>query len=265
MSVILRTVALEPKPEVKEYFLGYVEVFETTGLNLSNVILDKLQELQIPFENCRGQAYDNGANMKGKSQGVQARLLKQNPRALFVPCGAHSMNLVIADAAKASKDAVGYFGYVQKLFTFFSGATQRWNILLKHVHLTLKSWSDVRWESRLQSITAVRHQVKEIRNALIEARQAVNDPVAKVEAQALAEESSSMQLDVAVRLIESAKHSLMKYRQSGFVDAQSTAKELCEALNIEPELKEKRLRSTKRHFAYEAADEPISDALKKLE
>ncbi|RXN38327.1 zinc finger MYM-type 1-like protein [Labeo rohita] len=43
---------------------GYVEVFETTGLNLSNVILDKLQELQIPFENCRGQAYDNGANMK---------------------------------------------------------------------------------------------------------------------------------------------------------------------------------------------------------
>ncbi|RXN14541.1 zinc finger MYM-type 1-like protein [Labeo rohita] len=64
MSVILRTVALEPKPEVKEYFLGYVEVFETTGLNLSNVILDKLQELQIPFENCRGQAYDNGANMK---------------------------------------------------------------------------------------------------------------------------------------------------------------------------------------------------------
>ncbi|XP_050956911.1 zinc finger MYM-type protein 1 [Labeo rohita] len=226
MSVILRTVALEPKPEVKEYFLGYVEVFETTGLNLSNVILDKLQELQIPFENCRGQAYDNGANMKGKSQGVQARLLKQNPRALFVPCGAHSMNLVIADAAKASKDAVGYFGYVQKLFTFFSGATQRWNILLKHVHLTLKSWSDVRWESRLQSITAVRHQVKEIRNALIEARQAVNDPVAKVEAQALAEEvasfrflictvvwfdilthinqvnkmlqSSSMQLDVAV-------------------------------------------------------------------
>ncbi|KAI2647674.1 Zinc finger MYM-type protein 1 [Labeo rohita] len=246
MSVILRTVALEPKPEVKEYFLGYVEVFETTGLNLSNVILDKLQELQIPFENCRGQAYDNGANMKGKSQGVQARLLKQNPRALFVPCGAHSMNLVIADAAKASKDAVGYFGYVQKLFTFFSGATQRWNILLKHVHLTLKSWSDVRWESRLQSITAVRHQVKEIRNALIEARQAVNDPVAKVEAQALAEEVAS-------------------FRQSGFVDAQSTAKELCEALNIEPELKEKRLRSTKRHFAYEAADEPISDALKKLE
>lgn len=41
---------------------------------------------------------------------------------------------------------------------------------------------------------------------------------------------------------------------TGFADAQSTAKELCEVLNIESELKEKRLRSTKRHFGYEAAD-----------
>ena len=36
-------------------------------------------------------------------------------------------------------------------------------------------------------------------------------------------------------------------------------------MNIEPELKEKRLRNTKRKFAYEAADEPFSDALKRLE
>ncbi|KAG1925876.1 zinc finger MYM-type protein [Pimephales promelas] len=225
----------------------------------------KLKELGIPFENCRGQAYDNGANMRGKKQGVQTRLLQLNPRALFVPCGAHTMNLVIADAAKSSQDATGYFGYLQKLFNFFSGATQRWSILTKH----------------------------EVRDALLEAREAVNDPVAKVEAQALAEEvasfrfvicsvvwcelltitnqvnkllqSSSMQLDVAVRLIDSTKINLSKYRQSGFDEAVSTAKELCEALNIETELKEKRVRSTKRHFAYEAADEPLNDALKKLE
>ena len=30
-------------------------------------------------------------------------------------------------------------------------------------------------------------------------------------------------------------------------------------------LKEKRLRSTKKHFAYEAPDEPIADAMKRLE
>lgn len=293
MSVIVRIVCFQTQPDIKEYFLGYINVEQTTGLNLSNAILEKLKELGIPFENCRGQAYDNGANMKGKKQGVQARLLQLNPRALFVPCGAHTMNLVIADAAKSSQDATGYFGYLQKLFNFFSGATQRWAILTKHVKLTLKTWSDVRWESRLQSVTAVRNQTKEVRDALLEAREAVSDPVAKVEAQALAEEvasfrflicsvvwcelltitnqvnkllqSSSMQLDIAVRLIDSAKSNLSNYRQSGFDEAVSTAKELCEALNIEPELKEKRLRSTKRQFAYEAVDEPLNDALKKLE
>lgn len=72
-------------------------------------------------------------------------------------------------------------------------------------------------------------------------------------------QSSSMQIDIAVKLIETAKTSLSEYRQTGFEDAQSTVKELCEALNIEPELREKRLRSTKRQFAYEAADEPMND------
>ncbi|KAK0145338.1 hypothetical protein N1851_015758 [Merluccius polli] len=74
-------------------------------------------------------------------------------------------------------------------------------------------------------------------------------------------QSSSMQIDIAVKLIERAKTSLSEYRQAGFADAQSTAKELCEALNIEPELREKRLMSTKRQFAYEAADEPMNDAM----
>lgn len=35
-------------------------------------------------------------------------------------------------------------------------------------------------------------------------------------------------------------------------------------MNTEAVLKEKRLWSTKKHFAYEAADEPQSDAMKKL-
>lgn len=167
MSVIVHIVCFQLQSVIKEYFLGYIDVEQITDLKLPNVVLDKLKELGIPFENFRGQAYDNGTNMKGKRQGVQARLLQLNPRALFVPCGAHTMNLVIADAAKCSQDATGYFGYLQKLFSFFSGATQRWTILTKHVKL--KSWSDVRWESRLQSVTAIRNQ--EVRDAVLEDRE----------------------------------------------------------------------------------------------
>jgi hypothetical protein len=69
---------------------------------------------------------------------------------VFIPCGAPTLNLVIADAAKSSKYAVGFFGHVQKLFTFFSAGTQRWSVLKKHVNITVKSWSDTKWVSRLQ-------------------------------------------------------------------------------------------------------------------
>lgn len=67
------------------------------------------------------------------------------------------------------------------------------------------------------------------------------------------------QLDEAARFTESDNSSLSVCRQSGFADALLTAKEIRGSLNIEPELREKRQRSTKRHFGYEATDEPISD------
>ena len=42
-------------------------------------------------------------------------------------------------------------------------------------------------------------------------------------------------------------------------------REMCEEMNVEAVLKQKRLTTTKRHFGYECAEEPIDDALRKLE
>lgn len=43
------------KPEIKRLFLSFVSVEGTAGLNLSTVILDKLNELKIPFEDWKEQ------------------------------------------------------------------------------------------------------------------------------------------------------------------------------------------------------------------
>ncbi|KAK7922330.1 hypothetical protein WMY93_009232 [Mugilogobius chulae] len=266
---------------------------ESTGEHLASMILKKLQEFGIAFENCRGQAYDNGANMRGKNKGVQARLLQLNPRALFVPCGAHTLNLVVADAAKKSRDAINYFGILQKLYTLFSASTNRWTILKKHVDITLKMWTDTRWESKIKSVEPMRFKAADVRNALIEIRDGTKDPVIKTEAQSLSEEvgsyrvsictvvwfdilskihhvsklmqSPSMQVDIAVGLLRKTESALQSYRATGFVSAQTSVKTICEEMNVEAVLQMKRLRSTKRHFTYESFDEPISDALKKLE
>lgn len=146
-------------------------------------------------------------------------------------------------------------------------------------------------ESHVSSIEAVRYQGPNIRETLLEVRDKTTDALTKVEAQALAEEvgsycfqictvvwhdilsqvnhvskllqSATMQLDV-VPLMK-AKASLTTYRDTGFAAAQAIAKDICEEMNVEAVLKEKRLRSTRKHFACEAPDEPIGDAMKRLE
>lgn len=86
---------------------------ESTGLGLSKPILNRLEVLNIPFQHCREQA--------GKVQAsVQARLLAENPRAFYVPCGAHTLNLMVSDAAKASMDATCFFWKCGKTFRFSS-------------------------------------------------------------------------------------------------------------------------------------------------
>ncbi len=79
LSVVIRVVSLMEKPHIREHFMGFSEAEESTGQHLASMILTRLEELGIPFEDCRGQSYDNGANMKGKNKGVQARLLEKNP------------------------------------------------------------------------------------------------------------------------------------------------------------------------------------------
>ena len=57
---------------------------------------------------CRGHGYDNGANMAGKYKGVQSKIMSANDLAIFVPCAAHTLNLVGVHAAEVS-----FFGRVQ--------------------------------------------------------------------------------------------------------------------------------------------------------
>ena len=76
-------------------------------------------------------------------------------------------------------------------------------------------------------------------------------------------QSASMQLDIVVKLISNAKASLTTYRETGFSEAQTTAKSICEKINVEAVLKKKRLRNSKRHFRYDTPDEPVTGALRK--
>ena len=68
-----------------------------------------------------------------------------------------------------------------KLFKPFSASTHRWDIFLKDIKISLKSWAETRWESRIISISAIRYLARQVREALLEVRETTADPVVRVE------------------------------------------------------------------------------------
>ncbi|KAJ8891971.1 hypothetical protein PR048_004536 [Dryococelus australis] len=93
VSINIRIVK-DLKPE--ELFLGLYSTSSTTGESLFKLIMNVLS-LNIQLQNMRGQCYDGTANMFDTFKGVQARIAHEQPLALSVHCGNHSLNLAQQD------------------------------------------------------------------------------------------------------------------------------------------------------------------------
>lgn len=288
LSILLRCVrVINNKAHINEYFFGFLQIKDSTGAGLTDVFVDYLNVIGIELKDCRGQSYDNGANMRGKYKGVQALILKKNPRAFFVPCANHSLNLMICDSAKSSTAAITFFGTVQRIFTFFAASTARWNILLNNCKLTLKPLSDTRWESRIDSTKVLKENLSEVHTALLEITESSNDGAAVSEAQSLANELSSfpfilsltiwheilveinkvskqmqnpaMVVSEVLKLICATELFLLQLRSNeSFDELNLVAMKMAEKFDTQSIFPEKRIRRKGRKFDYKPTDEPLS-------
>ena len=275
MSVILRYVLCnEEAAVVKETFFGYLRISDSTGKGLLDAFLEKATELQLELSDCRGQSYDNGANMKGKHSGVQARMLDINPKAVYVPCANHTLNLVVVDSAKSSTEALTFFG-VLTLGNFEE----------TNVELSIKSQSDTRWESRIKCIKPLRYNLKEVLLALkdLEAISIEKDGRAASETKSLIADLSKwsfllsvfiwydilFQVNKASKILQSygvslhtmeteiqaTEKFLQNYRTTGYDSAATSAVEIAQELDIDPSFPPSRSGKKRRLFDYQGEEE----------
>lgn len=299
MTLIIRYVEVKDQSvNIVERFVGFIPAEESTGIGLVNAFLQKLDEVGLSITNCRGQGYDNGANMRGCNKGVQSRILRMNNRALFVPCGCHSLNLLLGDMAKSSVIAKSFFGIVQQIYVLFSASVQRWQILKQHVkNLTVKPLSDTRWECKVDSVKAIRYQIGDIYDALVEVSETANDEKCRTEAHSLAKELKSftflvtlsiwyeilskinflsktmqrdnIELDFSLELLQKLNEFLISFKENGFQMSEIAAKELAKELEMSdtemvfPTIVSLRRKRVKKQFSYESEDESVQDPREK--
>lgn len=286
MSLVLRCVNVSESPiVVQEFFICFIKVYDTSGLGLFDELIEALNILGLDIDNIRGQGYDNGSNMKGKNKGVQSRLLEKNPRAFYTPCACHSLNLMLSDMAHCCPKAVSFFGVLQRIYSLFSASTKRWKVFTDHVQgLTVKPLSETRWESRVESVKAVRYQAPQIKEALNYLVNNSEDAKTRSDAETLAAyniqnfefllgmviwyqllnavnhvskilQSEDMQIDVAIRELKNILSFLYNYREVGFQEAMVEATEIANKMEVEPVFMEKRTVHRKRQFDESASED----------
>ncbi|KAL4098636.1 hypothetical protein QTP88_023199 [Uroleucon formosanum] len=162
---------------IKEDFLGFTELFSTTGISIKQVILKKLNDFGLSLANRRGQGYDGGSNMSGVHNGVQALILEEQPLALYTHCFSHGLNLAISKACEIPAIR-NMFGIVGSVSVFLSSSAKRNNTLIRVISndsteshpnkIKLKALCETRWVERHNSIITFHDLYKFILIALEE-------------------------------------------------------------------------------------------------
>ena len=110
---------------VNEDLITLAEVEQTDAASLTSTLKDALIRSGLQLTQCRGQTYDGASNMSGHLTGVATRIQKEEPKAVYVHCVAHSLNLCLQDCAKQCACIRDALGLTNKLSTLIRASPKR--------------------------------------------------------------------------------------------------------------------------------------------
>ncbi|CAM4847026.1 unnamed protein product [Rotaria magnacalcarata] len=159
-----------------EIFLGFVALSNTTAVGIAETIVAFIKKCGLRIENIRGtlpiliravyrfcpflgQGYDGANVVTGKVGDVQKLIRDISPRAIYVHCSNHSLDLVLAKACSLQVIKV-FFGVVKAIITFINGSPKRKTMLAKTIESTnneikrrhLVKLCETRWVEKQSSV-----------------------------------------------------------------------------------------------------------------
>ncbi|XP_044869697.1 zinc finger MYM-type protein 1-like [Mauremys mutica] len=157
--------------EIYEEFIGFYQTDTMDAASLFKIVEDTLLRCDLPFSDCRGQCYDGASNVSGKFTGVQARVKEREPRAEFVHCAAHSLNLATQDALHNIQECRYMFFMVKDLINAFRESPKRmaaFREFQSEGEPSLRPLCPTRWTLRISSIKSLLQNYKAMMNCLDE-------------------------------------------------------------------------------------------------
>ena len=129
MSLVLRFV--DESNNIREEFVDFLPCTSgTTGQVIADMILDRVREYGLNPAFIRGQGYDGGGNMSGKLRGCAAIITQSYPKAVYIHCYSHVLNLCVAKACELQV-VRNVIGTLNQVCLFFNNSP-KWQALLEH-------------------------------------------------------------------------------------------------------------------------------------
>ncbi|KFM73429.1 Zinc finger MYM-type protein 1, partial [Stegodyphus mimosarum] len=254
---------------IKECFLGFIQTHKKDAASIAGIILQQLEKDKLAFKDCRSQCYDNAPVMSGYKSGVQQRLTAINPKAIFVNCDNHTLNLVGVHAASHEVASVTFFSTIQAIYVYFSRSTLRWKRLKTALGVSLKSESETRWSARVEAVKPVHDQLETLvelfeniaedhdenadtRSDAIQLLHRIltfeffvllrfwNTVLAKIDRVQKRLQDPSMNFHNAARDIQALQEYLLQNRDEICMKSLEDAKELCNACDIQAERRQRK-------------------------
>ena len=81
--------------DIQEKFIAFLKLQRVRASDITNAIVNILENLGLSLVNLSGQGYDGAANMSGEKSVVQKQIHDKQQKAIYTHCAGHTLNLAI--------------------------------------------------------------------------------------------------------------------------------------------------------------------------